>query len=64
MSSSKNYSEYYFYYLVFKGVQTKEALYSPEQKFGMRSAMRSLLPAMPVTMRPTSKIHYFARSVK
>jgi hypothetical protein len=27
-------------------------------------AMKSLLPALPVTMRPTSKIHYFARSVK
>ncbi|APU72246.1 hypothetical protein BI355_1947 [Companilactobacillus crustorum] len=37
---------------------------SPEQKLGMRSAMKSLLPALPVTMRPSLEIHYFARSVK
>jgi hypothetical protein len=29
-----------------------EALFSPEQKLGMRSAMKLLLSAMPITIRP------------
>ncbi|APU72273.1 hypothetical protein BI355_1974 [Companilactobacillus crustorum] len=37
---------------------------SPEQKLGMRSAMRSLLAALPVTMRPSLEIHYFTLRVK
>jgi hypothetical protein len=48
----------------FKSMQTAEVLFSPEQKLGMRSAMKLLLSALPITIRPTSKIHYFARSVK
>ncbi len=44
--------------------QLIEILFSLEQELGMRSAVKSLLMALPFTMRPTLKIHYFARSVK
>ena len=51
-------------YLIFENIQILEALFSPEQKLGMRSAMKLLLSAMPITIRPTFEIHYFARSEK
>ncbi len=44
--------------------QKIEMKFSLEQELGMHSAMKLLLPALPVTIRPTLEIHYFARSEK
>ena len=52
------------YWIKYFSSHTTEELFSPEQKLGMRSAMKLLLSALPITIRPTFEIHYFARSVK